>query len=93
MANKEWMNDKSIRDIDSNKLYFLQQLVFESENLNQKEQMPFFLALASRAKQANIQFTENEVERIVNALKKHSTKQEAEKMDQVLKMFHSRMKK
>lgn len=90
MSNNEWMKDPAIANIAKEKLNFLQKLVFESEYLNEKEKMPFFLALANRSKQANIQFTEDEISRIINVLKKYSSPKEIAKMDQVLKMFHSR---
>lgn len=90
MTNLEWMKSPLISDISKEKLDFLQKLVFESENLTTKERMPFFLALASRSKQANIQFTQDEVSRIINTLKEFSSPNEVSKMDQALKMFHSK---
>lgn len=93
MTNLEWMKSPLISDISKEKLEFLQKLVFESENLTTKERMPFFLALANRSKQANIQFTEDEVARIINTLKEFSSPNEVAKMDQALKMFHSKSNK
>ncbi|MEG1848703.1 MAG: hypothetical protein RRX92_05995 [Lachnospiraceae bacterium] len=90
MDQTTWMNHPLLADIPQEKLNFLQQLVFESEHLTAEQRMPFFLALASRSRQAHIQFTEDEISRIISILKLNSTPSEIAKMDQVLKMFRSR---
>lgn len=87
MSDNSWMQDASIRDIEPKKLDFLQKLVFESEKLTSKERLPFFLAIANRSKQENINFTEEEVSRIITVLKKVSTPKEIAKMDQILRLF------
>ncbi len=87
MAGNNWMQDASIQDIDPKKLDFLQKLVFESTSLSAKERLPFLLAIANRSKQENIHFTEDEMTRIVNVLKKISTPNEIAKMDQILRLF------
>ena len=50
MANQDWMQDASLKNIDSSKLDFLQKLVFEMNSLSDKEKLPFLLALANRAR-------------------------------------------
>lgn len=90
MANPTWMNDVSLKDISKVKLDFLQKLVFESEHLTKKEQMPFLFALASRTKKEKIQFSQDEISRIVAVLKRNATPEEAAKMDKMLKVFQSR---
>lgn len=89
MANQEWMRDASLKNIDPSKLDFLQKLVFEINSLNDKEKLPFLLALANRAKKENISFNEEEVATIIQVLKKHSTPEEVQKMDMMLKKFQS----
>lgn len=89
MANQEWMHDASLQNIDPAKLDFLQKLVFEINNLNDKEKLPFLLALANRAKKENISFTKEEMESIINVLKKHSTPEEVRRMDLMLQKFHA----
>lgn len=89
MANQEWMRDASLQNIDPAKLDFLQKLVFEINNLNDKEKLPFLLALANRAKKENISFTKEEMESIINVLKKHSTPEEVRRMDLMLQKFHA----
>ncbi|MGN0132817.1 MAG: hypothetical protein ACI4AA_10285 [Lachnospiraceae bacterium] len=89
MANQEWMHDASLKNIDPSKLDFLQKLVFEINNLNDKEKLPFLLALANRARKENISFSNEEVTTIIEVLKKHSTPEEVRKMDMMLQKFHA----
>ncbi|MDD3204352.1 MAG: hypothetical protein PHS74_01245 [Lachnospiraceae bacterium] len=87
MSQLDWMKDESLTDIEQNKLDFLQKLFYESNILTEKERLPFFLAIATRAKKEHIHFTEDEVTRIIDVLKRQSTPKEIQKMDQVLRMF------
>lgn len=89
MANQNWMLDASLKDIDSSKLDFLQKLVFEMNSLNDKEKLPFLLALANRARKENISFTNEEMESIIAVLKKHSTPDEVRRMDMMLQKFRA----
>lgn len=89
MANQNWMQDASLKNIDSSKLDFLQKLVFEMNSLSDKEKLPFLLALANRARKENISFSNEEMETIIAALKKYSTPEEVRKMDMMLQKFKS----
>ena len=92
MSNQEWMSDPLLKDMDHSKLEFIQKLVFELYNLSEKERLPFLLALAKRAQKENVSFSTEEVELIITVVKKHSTPEELNKLDQVLKMFQARKK-
>lgn len=89
MASQEWMQDPALKGIDPSKLDFLQKLVFEMNSLNDKEKLPFLLALANRAKKENISFDSRETEQIIEVLKRHSTPDEVKRMDVMLQKFHS----
>lgn len=90
MATSNWMLDPEIQDIDSKKIQFLQMLFFEGNKLSEKERLPFFLSIATRAKKDKISFSDDEVERIVQVLKKNSTPQELKKIDQILQLFKNK---
>lgn len=89
MTNQDWMQDASLKNIDSSKLDFLQKLVFEMNSLSDKEKLPFLLALANRARKENISFSGEEMETIIAALKKYSTPEEVRRMDMMLQKFKS----
>ena len=88
--NIKWMSDTRISDIPKAKLDFLQKIFFESKNLTQKEQLPFFMALAGRAKKDNISFSQDEINLIMDVIKSHSTPEEVQKINQTVKLFKNR---
>ena len=58
--------------------------------MTQKEQLPFFMALASRAKRENISFSQEEINLILEVIKEHSSPEELQKINQTIKMFQNR---
>ena len=90
MSETQWMNDERVANIPKEKLQFLQKIFFESKKLTQKEQLPFFMALAGRAKRDNISFSQDEINTIMNAIKEHATPEEIQKINQAVKMFQKR---
>lgn len=88
--NLKWMEDARISDIPKVKLDFLQKIFFESKNLTQKEQLPFFMALAGRAKKDNISFSQEEINLIMDVIKDHSSPEEVAKINQTVKLFKNR---
>ncbi len=87
MANQDWMNDERIQHIEKNKLHFLQKLVFEMQQLSDKEKLPFLMALATSTKKNNISFSEQEITSIIQVIKEYSTPEELSKMNRILSMF------
>lgn len=88
--NLQWMSDERITNIPKVKLDFLQKIFFESKNLTQKEQLPFFMALAGRAKKDNISFSQDEINLIMEVIKDHSSPEEIAKINQTIKLFKNR---
>lgn len=80
-----WMDDELVADISPKKLDFLQKMFQESHGKSQKEMMAFMMPMMKQAKQENLTFTPAEMNAAISAIKKNSTKEEVEKMDQILK--------
>jgi len=87
MANQDWMKDSRLDHIEPAKLQFLQKLVFEMQQLSDKEKLPFLMALATSTKKKNISFSEQEVSQIIEVIKEYSTEDEMGKMNKILSMF------
>lgn len=87
MAEKEWMNDPALQDIDKNKLLFLEKLVKQSAGLTQKEMLPFLLSLSKMSKENNISFEKEEMKLIYSVILKYSTPDDIEKMKKVSSYF------
>ena len=92
MSDYEWMSDERVSAIPKEKLTFLQKIFFESKKLTQKEQLPFFMALASRAKRENVSFSQEEINLIMEVIKEQATPEEVQKINQAVKMFQARKK-
>ena len=83
----QWMLEPSVQSIPQEKLDFLQKLVFESAALSRKELLPFLMALTQRSKQARISFSKEEMSAVITAIRKYSTPEEIQKMDQIMKLM------
>jgi len=81
-----WMKDESLKDIDPYKMEFLQALMFESNNLKKEQLLPFLMAVARRGKEKKVSFSEEEINRIVNVLRKEATPEEAAKIEKIMAM-------
>ena len=92
MSELQWMTDPRVNSIPKVKLDFLQKIFFESKNLKQKEQLPFFMALAARAKKEQISFSKEEIDIILEVIKEHSSPEDVQKINQTIRMFQSRKK-
>jgi hypothetical protein len=85
-----WMSDPAVADIDRSKLEFLQALVFESQSLSKEQMLPFLMSVAKKGSDKHIAFTNEEVDLIIEVIKKYSTENEVEKMNKMIKIFKSR---
>lgn len=80
----DWMNDESLKNIESYKLQFLQALVFESSNLKKEQMLPFLMAVMKRGKEKNVSFSEDEISAIVAVLRKSATPEELSKIEKIM---------
>jgi hypothetical protein len=81
-----WMNDPAIAHIDKSKLEFLQALVFESQSMNKEQMLPFLMAVAKRGQDRHITFSNEEIDTIIDTIKKYSTPEELDRINKMLKM-------
>lgn len=89
----EWMNDALVQDIPREKLDILNQMFCEAnkrKNVSgrtpgQKEMLLQFMPLLKQIKAANLNFTPMEIQAAIAAIRKHSTAEEQEEIDKILK--------
>ena len=81
-----WMNDESLKEIDSYKLEFLQALMFESNHLKKEQMLRFLMAVAKRGKEKKVSFSEEEINRIVAVLRKQASPEETAKIEKIMAM-------
>ncbi len=86
MQNRpEWMNDSLVKNMDEKKLQFLCDLVLGGKGKNQKDAMPYMMLKLKQAKADNITFTPSELTTVIAAIKNHSTPEEIEQIDNMMK--------
>ncbi len=81
-----WMNDPAIAHIDKAKLEFLQSLVFESQSMKKEQMLPFLMAVAKRGQDNHITFTNEEIDTIIDTIKRYSTSEELDRINKMLKL-------
>ena len=74
----EWMNDPLVKNIEEKKLQFLSELVLGGRGKSQKEAMPYMMQKMKQAKADKISFS-------LAAIKNHSTPEELEQIDKIMK--------
>lgn len=88
MAN--WLDDPAVAHIDKSKLDFLQMLVFESNGLSKEQMLPFLMAIAKRSKENKVSFTDEEIDTIVETLKKYTSPEDLDKMNKMISIYRNR---
>lgn len=79
-----WMDDELVKDIPKKKLEFAAQLFQNGHGKSQKELMAFIMPMMKRAKAEKLTFTQSELNACIQAIKKHSTKEELNQIDSIL---------
>ena len=81
-----WMNDPSVKSIDSKKLEFIQKIYVDGngKGKSQKEMMAFLMPLLKKAKEENLTFTPAEMSIAIAAIKKYSSPEEVKKINDIL---------
>ena len=82
----DWSQDPSLSGIDFARLQALQQMASQSRGKSQAEMMPFLLSLM-QGNQGGAQFSASEADLIISAIKAGKSKQEAAKIDQMVRLF------
>lgn len=81
----EWMNDPLVQNIPQKKLDFLGKLFTEGKGKNQKQMMAYIMPMMKKARAEKLTFSQQEINACIQAIKNHSTKEELEKIDEILK--------
>lgn len=79
-----WMEDESVKHIEQKKLEFIQKLYNETKGKSQKELVAYIMPMMKIAKKENLTFTPDEMQIAINAIKKYSSKDEIEQINNLL---------
>ncbi len=83
-SQADWMQDESVKQIDRAKLEFLQNCYSVMQGKEKKQLMFVLSNLIREAKQKGLQFTPEEMNIAVAAIKKHGTEESNKQIDQIL---------
>jgi hypothetical protein len=92
-TDNNWMSDEALRDINPEKLDFLNKVFVQSgavDKTNQKEMLSFLLSINNLSKNNSISFKKDEIDIIFNVLKKYSTSEDIAKMEKICSLYRSR---
>lgn len=79
-----WMSDPLVSGIPEKKLKFLGEMFASSQGKSQKELMSMMMPMMQKAKKENLTFTPQEMNAAIAAIRKHSSQEELQKIDQIL---------
>lgn len=87
--DQNWMNQASLQGIDPAKLQMLSQLASQGQEQtkSQSDLMPFLMMAANSSKEKGMQFSGQEMDLIVEALKMGKSPQEVAQMDKMLMLL------
>lgn len=79
-----WMSDPLVSGIPEKKLKFLGEMFTSSQGKSQKELMSMMIPMMQKAKKEKLTFTPQEMNAAIAAIRKHSSEEELQKIDQIL---------
>ena len=85
MERPAWMDDPLVKDIPDKKLEFLGKLFTEGRGKNQKQMMSYIMPMMKKARAEKLTFSSGEINACIQAIKNHSTQEELENIDKILK--------
>lgn len=87
MNTPSWKNHPALKNMDSQKLKWLEALADQTAKQKPDNILPFLLAVNANANKKGIRFTDEETDVILCVLKEHMTPEEKKRVDSMRKML------
>lgn len=84
---QDWMNDPLLAGIDPAKIALLNSFVSQGNGKTQNEIVSLLMAAANSSRSRGLQFTPEEMERVIHVLKAGRSPQEIARMDKMLSLM------
>ena len=81
----EWMDDPMVSHISDEKKMFLMRFKDATSGLNKNQMIMVVMNMLKEAKANNITFAPDEIQTMIQAIKKHASDEENAKIDKLLK--------
>ena len=86
MVNNKWMEDPVLSGISNEKMEILNKIMNNSEGMEPKQMLTYFIQESNKASKNGVNFTDAETEAILNVLKTDMTPEEIKKIEMIKKM-------
>ena len=83
----DWKNDPHLADLDPQKLAMLQMLADQGNGKTAQEMVPFLLSAASRGQSSGLQFSDQEIQTILDVLKAGKSPAEIAKLNRIIHLM------
>ncbi len=87
MNSKQWYNNDSLKNIDMQKMMMLQELMKQSNGKKSTDMLPFLMAASRQANSKGMNFSKDEMQLIINVLKKDMSPAEQERTTKMLSIL------
>lgn len=85
--SEDWKQDPQLSGMDPQKLAMLQMLADQGNGKSAQEMIPFLMSAASRGKSNGLQFSEQEIQTILEVLKAGKSPAEVAKLNKVISLM------
>jgi len=90
--DQNWMNHPNLKSIDAAKLQMLQSFAEQGKGKSQNDMLPLLMMAMQNNQKSGTSFNSDEISQIIEVLKMGKSKQEVQKIEQMLNIVKN-MKK
>lgn len=83
----DWTKDPNLSGIQKEKLQMLQSMAAMGNGKGVNELLPFLMTAANTSKEKGLQFSDSEIELVVQVMKKTKSPEETARIDRMLQMI------
>jgi hypothetical protein len=88
MNTNQWFNNDALKNVDMKKVALLQELLNQSQGKKANEMLPFLMAASKNANSKGLNFTKEEMQLIVDTMKKDMSPAEQERINKILSILN-----
>ena len=85
--DQNWKDNPKLSQLDRGKLDMLSQLAMQGAGKSPSQMLPYIMSAAARGKQSGMNFSDNEIDTIIQVLKIGKSPEETRKLDQVIQLM------
>lgn len=91
--NDDWLNNPKLKNISKEKLEIFRSLASQNAPTDKNNLLPFIMSMKNKGRKKGLNFTQEEVTLILEAMKEGKSQAEVAKMNQLISMMSIMNKK